>query len=174
MQAPAYLLFVMGLLGATDIVLFHTWTHALRRRPEAWKELVTHFLRGPTYAALFLLVPNFTFHGAWFVGLLALLAFDVLISIADFWLEPASRAPQGGLPRGEYVLHSVLAMLFGAVVATTFAEGSAGLAADTRLAWQVHGVPVVLRVLLAAMAPVVLLSGLLDLRAALRLRRTAP
>ncbi|HKX46824.1 MAG TPA: SRPBCC family protein, partial [Planctomycetota bacterium] len=112
-SAASALLLAMGFLGATDIALFHKRAHRLHARPEAVPELVTHALRGPTYAALFLAVPNLDARGAWAVLLLGVLAFDLAISIADFWLEPATRRPQGGLPRGEYLLHIGLAMLFG-------------------------------------------------------------
>lgn len=58
MIAPAWLLFLLGLLGATDIWLFHTRAHHLHDHAPARAELVTHFLRGPTYCALFLMVPK--------------------------------------------------------------------------------------------------------------------
>ncbi|MEM6671765.1 MAG: hypothetical protein AAF726_02915 [Planctomycetota bacterium] len=174
MFVPSILLFAMGLLGATDIVLFHVRAHGLRDRPESRAELVTHFLRGPTYCALFLAVPNFDLAGGWYAALLALLAFDVGISIVDFWLEPASRREAGGLPRGEYVLHVVLAMLFGALVATVLSGGAERFGRSTSIQWIPMGtgeVPTLLRVALMAMAPAVLFTGLLDLRAVLRLGR---
>lgn len=170
MVVPTILLFAMGLLGATDIVVFHMRAHDLRHRPESRAELVTHFLRGPTYAFLFLVVPNLRLEGAWFAALLGVLAFDVAISIADFWLEPASRARAGGLPRGEYVLHVLLAMLFGAVVATVMGEAPEALAAPTSAVWIADGAPIWIRVALAAMAPIALGSGVLDLVSVLRSR----
>jgi hypothetical protein len=116
MLIPTWLLLVLGVLGATDIWLFHTRAYHLHDHGPARAELVTHALRGPTYALLFSMVPNATFAGAWLWALLALIAFDLAISIADFWLEPASRRALGGLPRGEYLLHVLLAMVFGALV----------------------------------------------------------
>lgn len=160
----------MGVLGALDIALFHMWKHRLRSRRESRAELVTHFLRGPTYAALFVAVPNLRMEGAWFAGLLAVLAFDVAISIADFWLEPASRASAGGLPRGEYVLHALLAMLYGALVVEVFRAPGGGLAAPTTIAWIETGPPLLVRVALAVMAPIALASAILDLAAVVRWR----
>lgn len=167
---PSWILLAMGVLGALDIVVFHMGKHRLRSRPESRAELVTHFLRGPTYAFLFLSVPNFRLEGAWFVALLAVLAFDVAISIADFWLEPASRASAGGLPRGEYVLHVLLAMLFGAVVATVLREAPAAIAAPTSAVWITDGAPAWVRIAMAVMAPIALGSSILDLVAVLRPR----
>ncbi len=172
---PSLLLLAMGLLGATDIVVFHVLRHDLRGRVESRAELVTHFLRGPTYALLFFLVPNFDLRGAWFHALLALLAFDAALSIVDFWLEPDSRSKAGGLPRGEYVLHVLLAMLFGALVAAVLYEGRGLGAQPSSFRWVAVGegdVPTWLRGLLSVMAPVVLWTGLLDLRAVVRLGRT--
>ena len=171
MIVPSYLLLLLGVLGGTDILLYHSISHGIRQHAESRAELFTHFLRGPTYAALFLLVPNFAFRGWYFAGLLLLLLFDVGISIADFWVESGSRRRLGGLPRGEYVLHILLAMLFGAMVVAVMYEGGAGFRAPSALVWQADGPHVTVRVALAIMAPLVLWSGLADLRAMVRLGR---
>ncbi|MGC3970492.1 MAG: hypothetical protein QM775_25090 [Pirellulales bacterium] len=168
MVVPSLLLLAIGLLGAADIRFFHQRAHHLHDHAPARAELLTHFLRGPTYALLFAGVPNFRFAGGWLLALFAVLAFDVAISIADFWLEPASRAGRGGLPRGEYVLHVVIAMLFGALVAAIAYEAGPALAAPSALHWH-DGVPAWLRLGLAAMAVGVFASWLSDLRAARRL-----
>jgi hypothetical protein len=168
---PAVLLFLLGVLGGTDILLYHSISHGIRDHADSRAELFTHFLRGPTYCALFLLMPNFAFSGAWFWAMLALLLFDLLISLADFWVESKSRSFLGGLPRGEYVLHVILAMLFGALVCAFVYESGGAHRAPTALVWSADGPPVLLRIALAIMAPLVLWSGLADLRALLRLGR---
>jgi hypothetical protein len=165
---PSILLLVLGAAGATDIALFHKRAQDLHSHPPARAELVTHFLRGPTYAVLFVAIPNFTFAGGAAWGLLGVLAFDLAISVADFWLEPASRAGRGGLPRGEYLLHVLMAMVFGALVTVVIYETGPQLAAPTALHWH-DGVPVWLRAVLAMMAIGVFASGLSDLRAVRRL-----
>lgn len=164
----------MGFLGAVDIFVFHMYRHALRSRVESRAELVTHFLRGPTYAMLFVFVPNAKPAGAWLVALLGLLAVDLGISIADFWLEPASRAKAGGLPRGEYLLHVLLAMLFGALVASVCFQRGAALSEPSALGLGEASTPGWLRVVLAGMSPIALASGILDLRAAMRLGDRIP
>ena len=63
MTVPSVLLFLLGVLGATDILLYHSISHGIPDHHDSRAELFTHFLRGPTYAALFLLVPNFAFRG---------------------------------------------------------------------------------------------------------------
>lgn len=172
MLVASWLLFVLGLLGATDIWLFHHRAHHLHDHPPARAELVTHFLRGPTYALLFAAVPNLEFAGLAAWALLFVLAFDLAISIADFWLEPASRAGRGGLPRGEYLLHVLMAMLFGALVAVVIGELRPVLAAPTALRVS-ELVPTWLRAVLAVMAVGVFASGWSDLRAVRRLAAPA-
>jgi hypothetical protein len=174
MLASSWLLVSLGVLGATDIWLFHTRAHHLHEHEPARAELITHFLRGPTYFLLFTLVPNFSFHGGAMLALLGLLAFDLGISIADFWLEPASRRALGGLPRGEYLLHVLMAMVFGALVAIVIAANGHQLYEPTALRWLALDEQPWLRALLFVMAIGVLCSGLSDLAAVRRLARSAP
>lgn len=164
-----YLLLALGVLGGIDILLYHSISHGIRSHAESRWELVTHAMRGPTYAILFLVVPHFETRGGWALLLMLLLVVDVGISVADFWLERRSRAELGGLPSGEYVLHMIMAMLFGAFVMAagpTLLEwltlpsslvASEGLAAN----W--------VRLVLGIFAVCVLWSGAMDLRAALRI-----
>lgn len=169
MAVPTYILFVLGVLGAVDILLYHSISHGIRSHHDSRLELVLHSLRGPTYAALFLLVPNFVMQGGYFWLLIGILAFDLCISLADFLVEGGSRAFLGGLPPGEYVLHVVLAMLFGALVASIFYEAGGWATASARLAYEPAAVPALLRVVMALMAILVLVSGVMDAIAAVRL-----
>lgn len=171
MEIPTYILFLLGCLGAADIVLFHSVAHGIRSHPDSAKELVTHSLRGPTYAALFVLIPNFALKGLFSWGLLALFVFDVGISIWDFWLEQSSRRFLGGLPSGEYVLHMLIATVFGGFVASFIYFAGDWFGAATSLAYAPAAVPGVLRLAMLTMAVLVLASGAQDAVAALRLRR---
>ncbi len=170
MEMPTYILFVLGCLGAADIALYHSVAHGIRSHPDAARELVTHSLRGPTYAALFVLIPNFVMQGLFAWGLLVLFAVDVGISMWDFSLEQGSRRFLGGLPSGEYVLHMLIAMVFGGLVASFLYCAGDWFSAATRLAYAPAGVPGFVRLTLAIMAVLVLVSGLQDAKAALRLK----
>src|SRR5436309_14709526 len=172
MEIPSYLLFLLGCLGAADIAIFHSVAHGIRSHPDSAGELITHSLRGPTYAALFVLIPNFAMQGLFAWGLLALFVLDVAISIWDFSLEQGSRRFLGGLPSGEYVLHMVMAMAFGGLVVSFLYCAEEWVNAPTRLAYAPVGVPGVLRLIMAVMSVLVLASGLQDALAALRLRRS--
>jgi hypothetical protein len=171
MQIPTYLLFLLGCLGAIDIALFHSVAHGIRSHADSLGELVTHSLRGPTYAVLFMFIPNFEMHGLFAWGLMALFVFDVGISIWDFSLEQGSRRFLGGLPSGEYVLHMLMAIVFGALVTTVLCLEYHWFSAPTRLVWAPTGAPAILRLALSIMAIAVLGSGIQDAAAALRLKR---
>jgi hypothetical protein len=173
MEAPTYLLFILGCLGAADIALFHSVAHGIRSHPNSVKELFTHSLRGPTYAALFVIVPNFQARG-WFAwAVIALFVFDVGISIWDFSLEQGSRRLLGGLPSGEYVLHMFMAMLFGGFVASFLYCAENWFHAPTEWIYAPTSVPNALRLTMSLMAVLVLASGLQDAGAALRLKAIA-
>lgn len=169
MEVATYILFILGCLGATDILLYHSVSHGIRSHPDSRLELVVHSLRGPTYAALFVLVPNFALQGSFFWLIIGIFAFDVCISLGDFMIERASREFFGGLPTGEYVLHIILAMLFGALVTSVFYSVGNWSAMPTRIAYQPADVPAILRVMMVFMALLVFGSGAMDLKAAWRL-----
>ncbi|MCI0335000.1 MAG: hypothetical protein L0228_17470 [Planctomycetes bacterium] len=169
MEVATWLLLVIGILGAADIALYHAASHGIRSHPDSRAELVIHSLRGPTYATLFLFVPNFALRGAYFWALVGWLIVDVAISIVDFAMERESRRFFGGLPSGEYVLHVVIAMVFGAFVASIFFGAGHWGFEPTAISWQPAAVPAVLRGLLAVMAAGVFYSGVLDALAAIRL-----
>ncbi|HUS34747.1 MAG TPA: hypothetical protein VM680_05280 [Verrucomicrobiae bacterium] len=162
-----YLLLALGVMGGIDILLYHSISHGIRTHAESRWELVTHAMRGPTYTILFLVVPNFETRGVWALLMALLLIFDVGISVADFWLERRSRAELGGLPSGEYVLHMIMAMLFGAFVMAASPSLLEWMAQPTALVATGAHAASGLRMILAIFAAGVLWSGAMDLRAAL-------
>jgi len=168
MEVALALLFALACLGATDILLFHSFSHGIRSHAESRAELWIHSLRGPLYATLFLVLPNFALAGGWVLALYALLGIDVVITTVDFALESDSREKLGGLPTGEYVLHMLIAMTFGAFAALTVVETHASLLAQTKFAYAPVVSPAV-QLVFALMASLVFYSGVLDARAAWRL-----
>ena len=173
MDVASWLLFLMGFVGAADIVFYHTLAQHLHAHPPARAELAVHSWRGPTYLLLFVLVPNFALHGAWYWTLLALLAIDLAISVCDFALEKESRRELGGLPTGEYLLHVLLAILFGGFVTAIATSTWNWRALPTELVYAPAAVPALLRVVLAIMGIVNLASATSDGLAARRLGRAA-
>lgn len=171
MEAATYMLLALGILGAIDLLLFHTIAHGIRRHRPSRAELMAHSLRGPVYALLFVLIPNFACNGAWYWALLGLLLFDLAVSLFDFAVEKQSRSLLGGLPTAEYILHMIMAMLFGAMVATIVMTTDTWARAPTALVYAPVGIPGAVRLLLGIMAIGVLTSGIQDARAVLRMSR---
>ncbi len=79
----------------------------------------------------------------------------------------------GGLPPGEYVLHVILAMVFGALVTSVIYDAGSWSALPSGIAYQPAAVPAAIRLIMAIMAVLVFYSGIQDLRAALRLKRVS-
>lgn len=92
---------------------YHEWRQRLPSRPTAARELRLHAARDFAYAVVFGSLAWAEWRGwlAWVFG--AVLAFEVLITLWDFIEEDISRP----LPAGERVMHTVMAIVYGAFLA---------------------------------------------------------
>lgn len=100
-------------MGASDTLLHHEFTERLAWQPSARKELKLHALRNIIYAALFAAFA-FAEPFGWLALLaIALITAEVLITLWDFVEEDLSRK----LPPTERVLHTLLALNYGAILA---------------------------------------------------------
>ncbi len=102
-----------GLLGALDNLIHHELQAKLPARVSARWELTLHAAREAIYGLLFLALAWAEWHGVWAWLLAALLLVEIVITIADFLEEDATRR----LPQFERVLHTVLAVSYGAFLA---------------------------------------------------------
>ena len=152
MEVSFYLLLIIAHLGVFDVLYFHIYKCRLHLRPECRREVFWHIWRHLIYALQFVWVANFRFHG-WALALLAALYFfDVFIAWADVLEENRSRAPQGGLPRGEYFMHIVLSLLVGIYLMATFQTVWADRLLPTEIVYAPPvGVPAILRIYMTAM-----------------------
>lgn len=104
--------FMQILMGGTDTLLHHEFTERLAWQPSAQKELKLHALRNFIYAGLFTSfawgVPN----GAFALIALGFIIAEVIITLWDFVEEDLSRK----LPATERVLHTLLALNYGAIL----------------------------------------------------------
>ncbi|MFY1828208.1 SRPBCC family protein [Myxococcus fulvus] len=158
MHVAFYLLLVIGLLGAFDVVYFHHWRGRLHERAECQREVFWHTARHLIYALQFLWVPHVRFQG-WALGTLVVLyAVDVGVAFADVWEEKDSRAPQGGLPRGEYFAHVVLSVLVGLYLMATFQAVWGDRLLPSGVRWEPADVPVALRALMTVMGVTALIT----------------
>lgn len=166
MAGALILLLVQGVLGAIDTLWYHERVYALPlRAPQTSPELRLHAARDFVYGVLFLTLPFAMWSGWWAWVLALLLAAEVVITLTDFVIEDRIRAPYGGVAKGERVMHTVMAIVYGAFLALflpllfSAAEAAPGFAPHDALTGS-------LRWVLAAMGVGVLLSGVRDLAAA--------
>src|SRR5437879_5544227 len=99
-------------MGAFDTLYHHEMTERLAWRPSQARELRLHGVRSLVYAALFVVLAWFETHGLWAVLVIAVLAFELIITLMDFVEEDMSRK----LPASERVTHTLLALNYGAIL----------------------------------------------------------
>jgi uncharacterized protein (TIGR01777 family) len=122
MSLLAILLVTQILLGGFDNLWHHELSERLPGKREARVELALHSGRELCYALLFAGLAWWEWRGAWAAAVVALLVIEVCVTLADFVVEDRTRR----LPTTERVLHTVLAINFGAMLAVL---------APTLLAW---------------------------------------
>ncbi len=165
------LLLIIGVLGSCDVLVFHIGRCDLATRPESQREVLLHTLRHLIYGLQFLFVAQLRAQGWALLGVAALYLADVAIALLDVWEEPASRESQGGLPRGEYLMHVVLSVLVGAYLLSIWQAVWPLRLLPTALVWSPLDVPAPLRWLMSAMAVSAFGFFLHDLRGWLRRRQ---
>ena len=145
MTIVVLLLLANGVLGAVDTLWYHEHRAALPRRPDRHRtELWLHAGRDAVYAVLYGTIGWVAWQGAWAAVLAALLAVEIVITLADFVVEDRTRS----LAPGERVLHSVMAIVYGAMLTRLVPEIAAWSGGPTGLVAAPGAVPAVL----AAMA----------------------
>jgi uncharacterized protein len=113
MSLLAVLLVTQILLGGLDNLWHHELKERLPGRREARVEVALHAGRELCYALLFAGLAWWEWRGAWAAAIVTLLVIEVCLTLADFVVEDRTRR----LPNTERVLHTVLAINFGALLA---------------------------------------------------------
>ena len=113
MSVALWLLGAQGILGAVDNIWNHEWRARLPSTPEARRELQLHAARGLIYGPVFLAFAWVELRGLFAMALLAILAIELVITLADFVEEDRSRT----LSPQERVLHGLLTLNYGAFLA---------------------------------------------------------
>lgn len=152
-------------LGAFDTLWYHEYRARLPERIDTTAtELRLHVGRDAVYVVLYGTL-------AWLrpidaVGLLiaAGLLIEIALTMADFVVEDRDRPAIGGMSPGERILHSVMAIVYGAMLAflvpvLVAGIGDGGTGEPTLAA---HGAPVWLSVAASAAALGIAVSGLRD------------
>jgi hypothetical protein len=165
-----WLLAILGVLGAFDTLYYHEWKARLPARgPSAHSELKLHAARDFIYALVFCSLPWFAFQGLWAVGVSALLAAEIFITLADFVVEDKVRRPLGGVYPGERTTHAIMGIVYGAMLANLAPVLLDWLRAPTGLIASpiVAGPAAALRWALVIMGVGVFISGVRDTLAVL-------
>lgn len=163
MAEVLWLLAVLGLLGGFDTVYFHEIRGQLPAQlPGLRPELVLHAGRSFIYVLVFGTLPWISWRGGWAIGFAVLLLAEVCVTISDFIVEDQVRKPFGGLLPGERTTHTIMAIVYGAILANLIPvlvrwwRLPSGLVADPA------PVPFWLRIALSALAVGTLASALRD------------
>jgi hypothetical protein len=127
MQITLLILLAVAPLGALDVVYFHLYRFRLYSRRRSLREEATHLVRGVLFPLGLGLLLHGRPEGAWFWLVVALFAIELVNSLVDISLEPASRLPER-VPGLELVIHSLGATMMGAAAASyVLLEWTAGM-----------------------------------------------
>lgn len=107
------LITIQALMGGLDNLWHHEITERLPTRRSAANELALHALRELLYGFVFLALAWYRWQGAWAALIGGVLALEVLVTLVDFVVEDQTRH----LPPFERVLHTLMALNYGAVLA---------------------------------------------------------
>jgi len=167
MTAALYLLLSVAVLGAFDTFYYHEWRARLPGLgAQARTELLLHSARDLVYAVLFATLPTLAFEGRFVFIIALLLVAEIVLTLWDFVVEDWIRKPVGGVYPGERVMHAVIGILYGAMLAKLW---------PTLVAWHSRPAAVryspagshLLRWIFLSMAIGVLLSAVRDACAAM-------
>ena len=114
LSTPLMILISLHLLmGGFDTLYHHEFREKLAWKKSQAHELKLHGIRNFFYALIYLCLGVVTPTGLWAYALIAVLAIEMVITLIDFVEEDNSRK----LPSSERVLHTVLSINFGAILA---------------------------------------------------------
>jgi len=155
------------LMGAFDTLYHHEMTERLAWRPSQRRELQLHGIRNLLYAALFLVLGWREPRGLFAMLVVAVLALEVIVTLADFVEEDLTRK----LPASERINHTLLALNYGALLALLMPLLLAWAMLPTALAPVSYGLWSAVATLAAAGVAV---FAVRDLAASRRARRLVP
>lgn len=130
MHNALMLLLIQGAMGAFDTLYYHEYRQQLPRHRAARTELQLHAARDFAYAALFGGLAWYEPRGAWAIVVMVLLVVEIVITLWDFIEEDRSRK----LPGGERIMHTLMAIVYGAFLANLLPALLANAGATTELA----------------------------------------
>ena len=113
MKTVIFLALAQAALGAFDTLYYHEYKLRLPKTTTAVLELRLHASRDFLYALIFLSFAWLEWHGLFALVFSAFIAAEIFITLWDFVEEDLTRK----LPAGERVMHTVMAIIYGALLA---------------------------------------------------------
>ena len=155
---------VTGVLGAWDTLWYHEWKARLVEQLEVTRtELKLHVARDAIYTGVYFTLAWWQPAG-WLVYVLAvMLCAEIVITLADFVVEDRDRPQIGGLAPGERILHTLMAIVYGAAMITLVPELAASVTEP--VGFVRHQAPVGLSLAGTAFAFGIAVTGLRDVAA---------
>ena len=133
-------------MGGFDIIFHHEMTERLAWKENAAHELRLHAWRNMFYAVLFLTFAWVQPKGWLAIALIVILTAEIVITLWDFVEEDMTRK----LPPTERVLHTLLAINYGAILALIAPVIFSWVSHPTALVWTSYGLGSVILTLAAA------------------------
>jgi hypothetical protein len=166
MKPALYLLAALGILGAFDTLYYHEWRARLPALGRsAGAELRLHGWRDFVYGVLFCSLPWLAWRGRFALALAGLLLLEIILTLWDFVVEDWIRKPIGGVYAGERIMHAVMGVVYGGMLAFLLRTIGNWWTQPTGLAVSLAPCPPLLRWAITVMGAGVLLSGARDLYA---------
>ena len=155
------LLCVNAVLGAWDTLWYHEYRGRLTAKlAHTRPELRLHAARDAVYVVLYGCLAWWQPTGL-IVGIVgALLATEIVITLADFVVEDRDRPAIGGIAPGERILHTLMAIVYGMMLIELIPVLGSAVDADAGLAR--HGAPIALSFATTAAAIGIAISGVRD------------
>lgn len=123
MTTVLVLLMVNAVLGAWDTLWYHEYRARLTAKLESTRpELRLHVARDAVYVCLYGFLALYRATGALVALVIVALVIEVVITLCDFVVEDRDRHAIGGMVAGERVLHSLMAIVYGAMLAQLVPE----------------------------------------------------
>ncbi len=134
MNAALILLLVNVIFGAWDTLWYHEYkTRLVHHLASTRPELRLHAARDGVYTCLYGSLAIYRPQGLYVYIVGAMLVAEIMITLTDFVVEDRDRGAIGGMVAGERILHTLMAIVYGAMLTFLIPELISGARLPTAL-----------------------------------------